>query len=158
MPKFEPDGGKNDQPVTPEEYMLVRDGKGSSEQIDRVRAALANKDSELYKHLGASAPWARLNIERRYGTPLPIPNRLIPRAQQNFNVVIEYLRNKRDANVLTDEEVVKIIDTTGAEHLNQPGPTPSQYAMGVSRMLKAIIKLHPELEAEVKALPISRKR
>jgi predicted Zn-dependent peptidase len=153
--------GKNDDEVNIELYELVRDGNGTPEQVDRVRAALRDKKSLLWQSLGESGPWAQLAIERKYRT-VEEGNRLVekitPISQQNFNRVTDYLRRKREAGVLTEQEVNAVVKSLDAEHLDDPRPTAAHYAMCVSRMIKAIIKLHPELTAEVRALPLSRKK
>jgi hypothetical protein len=158
MTEFEPEGGKHEPTITPEEYQAVRDGKGTPGQVNRVRAALNNKQSQLWKWLGETAPWARIAIEQKYAIPSVYSESLTPHAQQNFARVIEYLRTKREARVISEEDVNLILKSLRAAHLNGPSSKPSQYAMSVSRLIKAITELHPELEPEVRALPISRRR
>jgi hypothetical protein len=156
MPQFEPDGGKNKDPATLEDYETVREGKGTPEQIAKVRDALQNKYSPLYLELGESATWARWMVERKYATPIPASEDFSSPAHRNLHVVIDYLRSKREAGVLSEQEVNAIVASTRAEHLEKA--TPSSYAMCVTRMTRAITKLHPELASEVKNLPISRNR
>ena len=157
MPQFEPDGGKNQDPATLEDYELVRAGKATPEQVAKVRAALQNKYSPLYLELGETATWARMMVERKYATPVPASDDFSSPAHRNLHVVIDYLRSKREAGVLGEQEVNTILASTRVEHLEE-APTPSGYAMCVTRMMRAITKLHPELASEVKNLPISRKR
>lgn len=156
MPQFEPGGGKNKDPATMEDYELVRQGKGTPEQIAKVREALQNKYSPLYRELGESATWARWMIERKYATPIPASEDFRSPAHKNMHIVIDYLRAKREAGVLSDQEVNTILQSTRREDLDEASPT--GYAMAVARMIRAIAKLRPDLASEVKNLPISRKR
>jgi len=158
MSVLQPGDREDQNPVTPEEYQSVRDGAGTPDQVKRVRAALRDKQSPLWKWLGETAPWAKMAIERKYATPVIHPDSLTPIPQQNFYRVIEYLRSKREAGAMSEHEVNLVLKSLHAEHLNDPSPEPSQYAMSVARMIRAIIKLHPELKDEARALPISSKR
>jgi hypothetical protein len=158
MPQFEPDGGKNNNPATMEEYELVRKGKATPEQITKVREALKNEFSPLRLELGEDGPMARWMIERKYAMPVPFSGQLSSPAQRNFHVVIDYLQAKRKAGTLSEHEVNTVLQSTRVEHLEVPSTTPSGYAMCVTRLMKAITKLRPDLASEVKNLPISRKR
>jgi hypothetical protein len=154
MPQFEPGSGKNDQPpVTSDEYKVVREGKGNPEQIARVRQALQDPDSPLYRSMGEmAASFALWHIDRKNISV----ERVLSAAEKNSYIVIEYVRNKREAGVLNQQDVDKILAST--KHLNNPRPTRSHFAMGASAMMRTIIKLHPELESEVRSLPISSRR
>lgn len=158
MPQFEPDGGKNKDPATLEDYERVRDGKGTPEQIAKVRDALKDKYSPLRLELGEDGPRARWMIERRYAVPTPGSEEFSSPAHRNMHVVIEYLRSKHEAGVLSEQEVNAILESSRAEHLEGAAASPSIYAMYVTRMIRVITKLHPELASEVKNLPISRNR
>jgi hypothetical protein len=154
MPRFEPDSGKDKNPATLEDYQVVRTGKATPEQIAKVRDALSNKYSPLRLELGDDGPMARFQVERKYAKPAPYNSP----ALRNFHSVMDYLSAKRDAGVLSQEEVNIIMKLSEADHLKDVSSTPSVYAMYVTRTMKAIIKLRPELASEVKNLPISRKR
>jgi hypothetical protein len=158
MPEFEPDGGKNKDPATLEDYELVRAGKGTTEQIAKVREALKDKYSPLRLELGDDGPRARWMVERKFAMPIPFSGQFSSPAQRNVHIVIEYLRAKREAGVLSEQEVQTIIQASPAEKAGEWSRTPTHYAMSVARMMRAITKLHPELASEVKSLPISRKR
>jgi hypothetical protein len=157
MPQFEPDSGKNKDPATLEDYELVREGKGSPEQVAKVRAALQNKYSPLFLGLGESATWARMMIERKYATPVPAGKDTWP-AYKNFLTVCDFLREKQLAGVMNEQEVKTILQSSRAEHLEGDSATPSIYAMFVTRTMRAITKVRPDLASEVKNLPISRQR
>ena len=157
MPPFEPGSGKNKEPVNMEDYDLVRQGKGTPEQVARVRSALANEYSPLYLELGDRAPWRRIHIERKYATPVPMHQDVWP-AHKNFLTVCAYLREKQLAGVLSEQEVRLITDSTRPVDVDSPGSSPTRYAMCVSRMKRAIIRLRPDLAIEVKNLPMSRDR
>ena len=158
MPQFEPGSGKNKDPATIEDYELVRQGKGTPEQIAKVREALQNKYSPLYLELGESATWARWMIERKYA--MPASAYFSSPAHKNMHIVIEYLRAKRETGVLSEQEVNTVLKSTQRDELEAPdaNPTPTAYAMAVARMMRAIAKMRPDLASEVKNLPISRKR
>jgi hypothetical protein len=157
MPQFEPGGGKNKKPATLEDYELVREGKGTREQIAKVRNALANKFSPLSLELGESAPWARMMIERKFGTP-PSAWQLMSPAEKNLHTFIDFLRDKREAGTLSDKEVNAVLESTRVSHLMVDNSSPSGYAMSVARMKRALNKIRPDLASEVKSLPISRNR
>jgi hypothetical protein len=137
-----------------EDYKLVRKGKATPEQIARVRDALSNKYSPLRMELAEDGPMARFLVERKYARPVPYSSP----ALRNFHTVMDYLTAKRDAGVLSQEEVNAIMQSSEADHLRNASSTPSVYAMYVTRTMRAITKLRPDLAAEVKNLPISRKR
>jgi hypothetical protein len=158
MPQFEPDGGKNKDPATLEDYKLVREGNATPEQISKVREALKNKYSPLRLELGDDGPRARWMIERKYAMPIPLAGKFSSPAQRNFHIVTDYLQAKREAGVLSEQEVNTILQSSRAEHLEGRSATPSIFAMYVTRTMRAITKLRPDLAAEVKNLPISRKR
>jgi hypothetical protein len=154
-------GGEDDKPVTPEEYKLVRDGNCTDEQIKRVKAALRDPTSPLSEWLGEDRMGALMyvSIKRHTGEEFEaLTDALTPVAQKNCYRVIEYLRHKRETGVLTPDEVNAVLKSMRVKHLDDPRPTPAHWAMCVSRMTKALLALHPELESEVRALPISRKR
>jgi hypothetical protein len=158
MPQFEPDGGKNKDPATLEDYELVREGKGTPEQIAKVRAALKDKYSPLRLELAEDGPRARWMIERKYATPITASQDFSSPAHRTFNIVIDYLCAKRDTGVMSEQEVNTILQSSRAEHLEGALASPSIYAMYVTRMMRAITKLRPDLASEVKNLPISRQR
>jgi hypothetical protein len=163
MSEFEPDGGHDDNPVTPEEYKLVRSGKGTPEQIARVKAALKDRTSPLCEWLGEGRLGAQMAITRLFRTEEESKraiDAITPIARKNNDRLIEYLCHKRDLGVLTQDEVHAVLRAASVPGLNKLGSemTPTDYAMCVSRMSRALIKMRPELASEVKALPISPKR
>lgn len=157
MPQFEPGGGKNEEPATIEDYEMVLEDKATPEQIQKVRDALTNEYSPLYLELGDSAPWARMAVEEKYGVP-PTAWQTMSSAEKNFHTFIDFLRIKREAGILQEQEVNAVVESTNVPHLRVEGSRPSGYAMSVARMRRALLKIRPDLASEVNNLPISRNR
>ncbi|HEY1687036.1 MAG TPA: hypothetical protein VGG19_19915 [Tepidisphaeraceae bacterium] len=160
MTELEPEEGGYANPVTPEELKFAESGKATPEQRARVRAALNDPDSPLSKWLQETEDWAKRafgwrHLKQPEGKNVwEMPG--ISPAAQNFYRVIEYLQNKRKAGILSDEEVSTILTEAGkSESGRNPNPTPSDYAMGAIRIIRAISTRHPELASEAKSLPTS---
>ena len=151
---------QEEDPVTPEELNIVERGKGTPEQIKRVRAALSDPNSKISKWLQESEK-ASQNTYRAWLKRQPSPPNIIvgpTLAHQNYYNVVEYVSRKCKAGVLSNEDFKAIVASTGGEDMTDPEPTPTHYAISVTRMIRTLVKLHPELESEVRALTISAEK
>jgi hypothetical protein len=158
-----PDSASGDEkPVTREDFDLVMRRKGTPEQVARVGVALRDKDSPLARALGSvSVSFSLMRWEQMYLPATEWKRRIeaiTPVARRNHDRLFKYLCDKRDSGVLSQDELEAVCKAADIPDFDKPSLSPTEWAMCVSRMSKEVIKMHPELEAEVRALPISKKR
>jgi hypothetical protein len=151
--------GENLPDPTPEDFIDYLQGKSTPEQNQRIQAALNYPDSELNTWLKGVRQWARKSLPgQAHSTSRPISHRRRSEPSKELDGVIEFVRQKRLANVFTDEDVSLIAAAAGFGDDASAPPTPNESIAIASKMVNAINDLHPELASEIAQLRSSRLR
>ncbi|HTE15220.1 MAG TPA: hypothetical protein VK642_09100, partial [Burkholderiales bacterium] len=109
------DGDTSDLiPPSPEDFVDYIKGKGTPEQKKRVQAALNDPDSDLNSWLKDLAQWGEDSFQsQRKRSDDFLPNERRSESSNKLDIVIEFVRQKRAANIFTDEDVSLITTAAG---------------------------------------------
>ena len=143
---------------TPQDLIAVLRGQATPEQQQVVQAALADPHSELSQWAQDVANWAVETLPPlRPGTKVMADRPPTP-AQASFERVIDFIRQKRQQKILTDDEFSQILAAVGID-LEATAPLSASVAIAaVQRMTQALQRLHPELADEIRQLSRPRSR
>jgi len=110
-----------------------------------ILAAIVDADSQLNQWLKATETWAQ--------GAFPGGGRGVLHSHQyqratKLDALLEFVRQKHFANVLTDADVERITLAAGLGNPALYTPPASEALAAAGRMMRAIVELHPELTEE----------
>lgn len=152
MPQSDDDPAPAPRKLTPDDAAAYIVGEATPEQTDLMRAALLDPHAEVHEWLRDVAAWSREAFRKVEEGRLISGDEILPRARARLEVVLDFLRQKRHANVLTDDEVSKIVapGKVGLD-LNAPVLGFAECTALMHRITKGIRRHRPDLAAELDA-------
>jgi len=157
--------GKEDEshPVSTADVLDVQMGIATDEQIDRVRLALSNPNSEASRWAKQVERWAgRTFGVRRLTIPLCSRDRVIENAGTLLGRVFQFVDEHHRVGSLTVDEVTSIVDAARSQgvvrDVQMADSSPRIQLAAIVAMIERIVELHPELVERLKDLDDKRGR
>jgi hypothetical protein len=144
---------------TPRDVVACLRGEASPQQKQLILAAIDEPNSQLNQWLKATEVWAL--------AALPAGDRDMARPEQQIrqaestarlNAVLEFIRQKRLANVLSDADLKRIVVAGGSGTAVPGSLTPSESLAAVGRIVQVISEFHPGLSEEFASFKSLRSR
>ena len=138
--------------------IAVLRGQATPEQQQAVQAALNDPHSELTQWAQDTANWAVETLPPlRPGSHTNTDRPPTP-TQARFERMVDFLREKREQKILTDDEFSQILAAVGIDLEATAPPSASVAIAAVQRMTQALQRLHPELADEIRQFSRPRSR
>jgi hypothetical protein len=149
--------GEDAERVTPKMFIEVIRGKGTPEEEELVRKALANPHSPLNDWIDHVEEWAEKSFGRKNSSSLAAAGILAEAvARRHREDVVAFFERKRSEGELTEEDLSKLLTAGALDSNKAPSAASEDYARAVTSMLQLAVALHPEFASDIASLSKTR--